>query len=142
MFECDIVYSRSVAVLCKLYKLRRNPTHPLYGAYLYRMCQFGLRKLLWSHIDILLRIFAGEPRSTAGLFLTDTFTEPKSIRLCGTILPTLDSMVWDWLVSKAVPMFLLALAVCFLFDCYCFHFIFFLSIGWHYGAAIFGLIGC
>ena len=29
MFECDIAHRRSVAVLCMLYKLRCNPTHPL-----------------------------------------------------------------------------------------------------------------
>ena len=32
MFECDLALSRSVAVLCMLYKIRCNPLHPLYGA--------------------------------------------------------------------------------------------------------------
>ena len=33
VFECDIAHRRSVAVLCKLYKIRWNPTHPLNGAF-------------------------------------------------------------------------------------------------------------
>ena len=32
VFECDISYRRSVAVLCMLYKIRCNPLHPLNGA--------------------------------------------------------------------------------------------------------------
>ena len=32
VFECDLAYRRSVAVLCLLYKIRCKPTHPLYGA--------------------------------------------------------------------------------------------------------------
>ena len=29
VFECDIAYRQSVAVLCMLYKIRCNPVHPL-----------------------------------------------------------------------------------------------------------------
>ena len=32
VFECDISHRRSVAVLCMLYKIRRNLVYPLYGA--------------------------------------------------------------------------------------------------------------
>ena len=32
MFECELVYRRSVAVLCMLYEIGCNPLHPLYGA--------------------------------------------------------------------------------------------------------------
>ena len=32
VFECDIAYHKSVAVLCMLYKIRCNPMHPLNGA--------------------------------------------------------------------------------------------------------------
>ena len=32
VFECDISHHRSVAVLGMLYKIRRNPVHPLNGA--------------------------------------------------------------------------------------------------------------
>ena len=31
-FEYDLAHRRSVAILCKLYKMRCNPIHPLYGA--------------------------------------------------------------------------------------------------------------
>ena len=32
LFECDLAHRRSVAVSCKLYKIRCNLMHPLYGA--------------------------------------------------------------------------------------------------------------
>ena len=32
VFECDLAHRRYVAVLCILYKIRRNPMHPLYSA--------------------------------------------------------------------------------------------------------------
>ena len=32
VFACDLAHRRSVSVLCMLYKIRRNPMHPLYGA--------------------------------------------------------------------------------------------------------------
>ena len=32
MLDCDLAHRRSVSVLCMLYKIRCNPTHPLYGA--------------------------------------------------------------------------------------------------------------
>ena len=32
VFQCDLAYRRSVAVICMLYKIRCNPLHPLYGA--------------------------------------------------------------------------------------------------------------
>ena len=32
VFECDIAYRRSVAILCMLYKIRCNPVHRLNGA--------------------------------------------------------------------------------------------------------------
>ena len=32
VFECDLAYHHSVAVLCMLYKIRCNPMHPLCGA--------------------------------------------------------------------------------------------------------------
>ena len=50
--------------------------------YLYRMCHCRLHTVLWSHIGVLIGIFAAEFRSTARLlFLTQC--------VCGTILLTL-----------------------------------------------------
>ena len=68
VFECDIAHRRSVAALCMLYKIRCNPRCTrLMMRYLDRICQWGLHAVLWSHIGILLRHLAAEPRSTAGL---------------------------------------------------------------------------
>ena len=69
MFESDIAHRRSVAVLCMHYKIRCNPVYPtlLMVLYLDRLCQRGLHAVLWSHIGILMRLLAAEPRSTAGL---------------------------------------------------------------------------
>ena len=44
-----------------------------------------------------MRLLAAEPRSTSGLSFPCQY-------LCGTILVTPYSMVWDWRVSRAGPM--------------------------------------
>ena len=98
VFECDIAHRRSVAILCMLYKIRCNPLHPLYGALPVPYVPVRVaRGALWSHIGTLMRLLAAEPRSIAGLFFSFQY-------LCGTILVTPYSMVWNWLVSRAVPM--------------------------------------
>ena len=61
------------------------------------MCQSGLHAVLWSHIGILLRLHAAEPRSIAGLLF-------PSQSLSGMIWLTPYLMVWDWRVSRAGPM--------------------------------------
>ena len=66
--------------------------------YMYPMCQCGLHAVLWSRYDILMRLFAAEPRSTARLLF-------HSQCLYETIVLTTYSIVWYWLVSRAVPMF-------------------------------------
>ena len=105
--------------------------------YLYRMCQWGLHAVLWSHIGTLMHRLAAEPYSTAELLFPSRCPS-------GTNLLTPYSMVWDWLVSRAGPMLLYwhkllypnySLPLFFLF-------LFFLSIGWYCGAGVFGLIGC
>ena len=97
VFECNIADRRSVAVLCILYKIRCYPMHPLMMHYLERMCQRRLHAVLWSHMGILMRHLAAEPRSTAGLLFLSQFPS-------GTILLTPYSMVWDWRVSRAGSM--------------------------------------
>ena len=97
VFECDIAHRRSAAVLCMLYQIRCNPMHPLNGALPDSMCQCGLHAVLFSHIGTLIRRFAAEHRSTAGLLF-------PSLCCSGTILLTPYSMVWDWRVSRAGPM--------------------------------------
>ena len=96
--------------------------------YLDRMCQCGLHTVLWAHIGSL----ASEPRSTAGPLFN---SQCKS----GTILLTLFSMVWDWQVSRAGPMFFIGLSFSIPTI---FPFLFFLFLGWYCGAGVFGLIGC
>ena len=57
------------------------------------MCRCGLH----AHIGTLMRLLAVEPHSIAGLLFPCQY-------LCGTILVTSCSMVWDWRVSRAGPM--------------------------------------
>ena len=66
--------------------------------YLDRMCKYGFKAVLWSYIGILLSSLAAEPRSTAGLLFLPQCPS-------GTMLMTSYSMVRDWWVSKAGPMF-------------------------------------
>ena len=68
-----------------------------------RMCHRGLHAELWSHIGSLMHRLAAKPRSTAGLLFS--FRCPS-----GTILLTPFSMVWDWRVSRAGPMFFIGLS--------------------------------
>ena len=94
LFECDIAQRRSVAVLCMLYIRSGVTEFALFMVlYLGRMCRCGW---LWSHIRVLIPFIAAEPRSTTGPLFP--FQCPY-----GTILLTLCSMVWDWPVSRAMP---------------------------------------
>ena len=53
------------------------------------------------------------------------------------------SMVWDWRVSRAGPMLLYWPKLLYpYYSLLRFSLLFFLSIGWHCGAEVFGLIGC
>ena len=103
VFECDITHRRSVSVLCVLYKIRLKPLHPLSGAPPERytrtgiMCHCGLHAVLWSHICVLVLLFAAEPRSAGGLF--------SSQYLYGKILLTLYSMVLLGLVVLSAEPF-------------------------------------
>ena len=134
MFKCDIVIFdlwqyyvcciRSGVIRCTLFT----------ALYLGRTCQCGLPAVLWSHICIVNQFLAAQPRSTAGpLFLSRC---PR-----GTILLTLYSMVWDWRVSRAGPMFFIGLS-CSIPFCLLLFFPFFLSICWYRGAGVVGLIRC
>ena len=97
VFDCDIAHRRSVAVLRMLYKIMCNQMRPQMMRYLDRMCQCGFHAVPWSHIGILIRHLAAEPRRTEGLLFPSQCP-------CQTILLTPNSMVWDWRVSRAGPM--------------------------------------
>ena len=70
VFECDIAHRRSVAVLCMLHNIRYNPMHPLYDALPGQYVPVRLHSVPWSHIGVLMRHLAAEPRSTAGLLFS------------------------------------------------------------------------
>ena len=64
--------------------------------YLSRTCPCVLHAVLWSHIGTPMRLLTVEPRSTSGLLFTCQY-------LCGTIMMTPYSIMWDWRVSRAGP---------------------------------------
>ena len=62
------------------------------------LCQSVSHAAFWWHIGILMRLLAAETRSTAGLLFPSRY-------LCGTILLTLYSMLWNWRVLRDWQMF-------------------------------------
>ena len=65
--------------------------------FLCRICRCRLYAVLWSNIGTLMRLLAAEHLSIAGLLFPCQY-------LCGTILVTPYSMLWDRRVSRAGPM--------------------------------------
>ena len=104
MLDCDLSHRRSVEVLSMLYKIRCIRCTHFMVLYRYRMCQWGLHVVHWSHIGILMRLLAAEPYSTAGLLF-------PSQCLSGMILRILCSMLWDWRVSRAGSILFIGLTV-------------------------------
>ena len=64
--------------------------------FLIRMYLCVLHAGLWSQICTLMRLLVAEPRRTAGLLFPYQY-------LCGTILVTPYSIVFDWRISRAGP---------------------------------------
>ena len=79
--------TRSGVTRCTLFKV----------LFLCRMCRCELHAVLLSHIGTLMRLLAAEPLSITGHLFPGQC-------LCGTILVTPCSMVWDWRVSRARSM--------------------------------------
>ena len=92
VIECDIAHRRSVAVLCMLYKIRCNPTHPDAPYVPVRVT----RGALVAH-----RYTFAPPRCRASQYSRTFIT--LSVSLWNDLL-TPYSMVWDWRVSRAEPM--------------------------------------
>ena len=98
-------------------------------AYLSRILQCVLYWVLWFHIGILLSLLSAERRSSAGLLFPSEY-------LCGTIMQTLYSMVFDWRVLRAGPMLfywhklIVPCVSSTIFPC-----IFFFSAGWYCGSS-------
>ena len=98
--------------------------------YLRRMCRCVLHAVSLSHIGTLMRLLSAKPRNGAGLLLTCLY-------LCGIVLVTPYSMVWDWQVSGAGPMPFYWRSCSLPFGLiYGFPFLLFHSIGWYCGAGV------
>ena len=95
VFECDIAHRRTVAVLCMLYKIKCNPVHPLNGALPWPCVPV---RVTHGALGTLMRRLAAEARSIARLLFPCQYPS-------GTILLTTYSIVWNWRVSRAGPMF-------------------------------------
>ena len=98
VLKCDISHRQFVAVLCMLHMIRCNPMHPLNGAlpgpYLpVRVTRGALVTHPYTYAP---------PRCRTSQYSKTLFS---SQGLSGRILLTLYSMVWDWRVSRAGPMF-------------------------------------
>ena len=135
MFECDIAHCRSLAVLCILYIMRRNPMHPLYGALPILVCAregytgcFGLT---------LVYLYAS---SLQNLAVAQDFYSPFSILWNDLVDPVFDGVILAGFKSRA-NVSLLAQAAHSLFVFYCFLFLFFLAIRWYCGTGVCGLKG-
>ena len=96
VFQCDIAHHRSLAVLCMLCKIGRNPMHPLDEALPGPYVPVRVTRGALADIGIPMRHLATEPYSTAGLLFPSQCPS-------GMILLTPCSMVWDWRVSRAGP---------------------------------------
>ena len=79
--------------------------------------QCGSHAVLWSHIDILMRLLAAEPRSTARLlFPVSLWNDPDD--------PVFDGVGLAGFMSRAITLLLAKLS-------YSLPFLFFLSVGCH-----------
>ena len=104
--------------------------------FLCRMCRCGLHVAL--HIGTHMRLLAAEPRSIAGLLFPFHY-------LCGAILVTPYSIVWEWRVSRVKQLgqcHFTGLAAHSIFVSSCFAFLFFHSMGRYCEVGVFGLIVC
>ena len=113
-----ICYIRSGAIRCTLFMV----------LYLDRMCQCWLYSVL--------RLHSAELRTTIGPLFSSQCPS-------GTIFLALYSMVWDWRVSRAGPMFFHRPKMLYPYYSLILFFLSLLSvIGWYCGARVFWLIGC
>ena len=116
LWQCYVCCTRSGETRCTLFMV----------LFLCRMCRCGIHAAL-SHSGLLKRFLAAEPLSILGPLFPFQY-------LCGTILVTSHSMVWDWRVSRAGSMSLYwpscSLHFCLL--------LFFLSLLSFYGLLLWG----
>ena len=134
VFECDLEHRRSMAVLCILYKIRCDPLHAVYGALPIPHVPVLVTRNAIAHRYTYAPPIAAEPRSIAGLLFPCQY-------LCGTILMTPYSMVWDSGFQEHGQCLSIGLAARSLFVSCCFFFLFVHSICWYSGAGVIILIG-
>ena len=137
VFECDIAYRRSDAVLCILYEIRCKKVHPLNDA------------LPGPYVPVLVTLDAlvahrytyAPPRCRTSQYRW-TFVL-FSVSLWNDLADPLFDGVWLAGFKSRANAFLLALvALSLLSSSTIFPFLFFLSLGWYWWAFVFGLIGC
>ena len=135
----NIAHHRSVAVLGKLYKIRCNQMHPLYGTvHLYHVFQCVLHEVLWSLIGILvpclvLIIIMHTTSQYRRTFIPLCISVERSwwpcIRWWGTGRFQEQGQCFSIGQSCSLPYCLLLFSISL-----------FLSMGWYCGAGVFGLI--
>ena len=129
VFECDIAYPRSVAVLCMLYMIRCYPMYPLNGA------------LPGPHVPVRVtrgaliahRYICVPPYCRTSQYLMTFILLSVSFwnDLSG---PVFDGLGQAGFKSRAQCVFIGLSCSIPTIVFYCFLFLFFLSIGWHCGA--------
>ena len=140
VLECDIAYHRSMAVLCKMYKIRCTRCALFIVLYRCHMWQCGIVQAslsgtlhtddLWSHIGTPIPLLAAGPPRTEELLLTSQYPRVS-------IWATIYSMVWDWRIPGQCFFIGLAYSLFFFVLFYTSAFIsFFLWVG---RAGVFGL---
>ena len=102
VFGCNIAHRRSITVLCMLYKIRRDMMHPLYGAL---PVPYVIVAVTWRSLAAHRYTYVS-PRYRTSQYRR-TFI-PPSVSLWNDL--ALYSMVWDWRVTRAVPMFFIGLS--------------------------------
>ena len=100
------IWSEFIQICCTRSGVTRSTLFVV--LFLCRMCRCGLNLALWSHISSLMRLLAAEPHSIARLLFTCQY-------LCGTIVVTPCSMVWDLRASRQGQCLFIGLAAHSLF---------------------------
>ena len=103
VFECDIAHRLSMAILCMLYKIRCNQTHPRNGA----LPGPYVPVRVTSGALVAHRYTYAPPRCRTSLYAVLLF--PSQCH-SGTILLTPYSILWDWWVLRPGPIIFIGLS--------------------------------
>ena len=134
VFECDIAHRRTVTVLCMLYKIRCNPMHPLNDA-----LPGPYVPVRGTHGALVAHWYTYAPPRCKTLQYRMTFIH-ISVSLWNKLAdPVFDGGTGGF--GEQGQCFFICLS-CSIHTSTIFPFLFFLSIGWCFGARVFGLMGC